>query len=80
MIDLDKEAIVAIDKMLEGFKIDVSTGYRAVLKLVWTRAFHAGWKYAEERWAKMIDEVLPTKEDIEKDLKKIWEQPMPQPR
>ena len=74
-IDLDKEAIVAIDELLEETKVDAPSIYRTLLKLAWTRAFHSGWDYAAKRWSKMIDEVMPTKGSIEKELKKIWEQP-----
>ena len=78
--DLDKEAIVAIEKLLEEFKVDVPSGYRAWLKLAWIRGFHSGWKYATERWTEMIDEMLPKEGDIKKELEKIREQTQEQPK
>lgn len=79
-IDLDKESIVAIDKLLEETGSNVPLSYRSLLKLAWIRAFHSGWEYAAKRWSKMIDETLPTEEDIKKELGKIREQTMEQPR
>jgi len=79
-IDLDKEVILEVNKLVEECQVNVPPSLMGFFKLIWIRAFHSGWDYATMRWTKMIDETLPGKDDIEKDLKDLRTKIVEQPR